>query len=128
MICSKNGIGSSNLAIKKRPLLVFGKIGTKSRAVRSGFKRSSRSFEMRSVKSSVLPTGISLRAFLIQKRITIGVVEKPIKSQKSGFLRKMRAMPPARSAINNMISKAMKAGLSRRCFSWASLTRGFLGS
>ena len=117
MICSKKAMGSSNLAIRKRPLIVFGKMGIKSRVVRFGFKRRSKSSEMRSVKSLLFLVGISFRAFLVQKRMTIGTVVKPIKSQQSGFLRKIKVMPPASRAMNKMMRSLVKEGLLKRFFS-----------
>ena len=129
VICSKKAMGSSNLAIRKRPLLVFGKIGIKSRVVRFGFKSKSKSSEMRSVKSlELILAGISFKAFLVQKRMTMGVVTKPIKSQLRGFLKIIKVIPPARRAMKRITRRTVKGGLLKRCFSWASLTREFWGS
>ncbi len=128
MICSKKMTGRLNLVMRKTPLLVFGKILTRSAGVCLSSRRSKSSSDKRSVKSLDLPMGISASAFLIQKMSIAGMLEKPRKIQPREELRKRRMRPPMISKTRRIIFKAITGRLFNARFCLASRTRGFLGS
>ena len=110
------------------PLLVLGRIWIRSAGVDLLDNKNRRSSESKSVKSLDLPMGISARAVLIQNRKMAGHAENPISIQPIGYLKNTNAMPPTSSARYTMNKSARNGGASKRCFSWAFLTRGLWGS
>lgn len=81
-----------------------------SAGVMWSFKSKSKSGERRSVKSSDLPRGIELRAFLIQKISMSGRAIKPINIQPIGYLKKSRALPLVRRIKARMRLRMITAG------------------
>ena len=124
-ISLKKGVGKLKRAMIKAPLLVFGKIWVRSAGEEFLVISRSKSSEIRSVKLSVLPIGMSTRSFLIQKISMAGREEKPIKVQPMEFWKYNSVMPPKSRAINTTRVSASIGGLFSACFWWAFLTRGF---
>lgn len=125
-ISAKNGKGRPNLAIINIPLLVLGRIWTRSAEEAVLDKSKSKSSDKRSVKEPEGPTGMVARAVLIQKISITGSTEHPIKAQPRGIPKYSNAIPPKSSSIKTMSNRASIGALLKRCFWWAFLTRGLV--
>ena len=83
----KNGMGRPKRIMIKLPLVVLDKICARSAGMVRSESDSKRSSEMMSVKSSVWPIGMLVRAVLIQKISIAGKTEQPSKVQPMGYLK-----------------------------------------